>query len=298
LLVLANISVNLVVIHFVLFCFILVCYINMVKIFTMVKGENDIVKDWVLYHGSIFGYKNIYVIDNFSRDGTYETLVNLKNKYEINVCRLPDYKKKGVYMSTLIKTFSKNEFVFPIDIDEFIVCYDKTSNQISCDNETIYNNLKILTPNPCYKMNYINPKILKENGYNRATIESSHGSYSDYGNQAKTFFYSSLFNGNLDHGNHYNTNNYFLSNFCLVHYHARNLEQMKKKVYNNVSGLGYNPFDISKLIEYSKIGCNGIHHVNHQISILQNTYKIPITVLEPTDIILEPISKKLLSLNL
>jgi phosphoglycerol transferase MdoB-like AlkP superfamily enzyme len=147
-------------------------------------------------------------------------------------------------------------------------------------------------------MNYINPKILKENGYNRATIESSHGSYSDCGYHAKTFFYSNFFKGDLDHGNHYHTNDYFLSNFCLVHYHARNLEQMKKKVYNNVFGLGHNPFDISKLIETAKTNCDGFHHINNQISILQNTYKIPITVLEPTDIILEPISKKLLSLNL
>ena len=55
----------------------------MVKIFTMVKGEVDIVKDWVLYHGSLFGYNNLYIIDNYSQDGTYETLLDLKNKYNI-----------------------------------------------------------------------------------------------------------------------------------------------------------------------------------------------------------------------
>ena len=56
----------------------------MVKVFTMVKGEDDIVKDWVLYHGNLFGYKNLYVIDNLSRDGTYEILVELKKQYGIN----------------------------------------------------------------------------------------------------------------------------------------------------------------------------------------------------------------------
>jgi hypothetical protein len=270
----------------------------MVKIFTMVKGESDIVEDWVLYHGSIFGYKNIYVIDNYSRDGTYEILLKLKNTYNINICRLPDYKKKGDYMASLIKTFSKNEFVFPIDIDEFIVYYDKTSNQISCDKETIYNNLNILPPRTCYKMNYIMSKILIENGYKRAAIESSYGFYSDYGNHAKTFFYSTFFKGNLDHGNHYHTNDYFLSNFCLVHYHCRNLEQMKKKVYNNVFGLGHNPFDIKRLIESSKTTYDGIHHINNQISILQNTYTLPMSSLEAADINLEPISKKILSIDL
>ena len=46
----------------------------MVKIFTMVKDEVDIVNDWIIYHASMFGYDNIYVIDNYSTDGTYELL--------------------------------------------------------------------------------------------------------------------------------------------------------------------------------------------------------------------------------
>ena len=61
----------------------------------MVKGEVDIVNEWVLYHGSLFGFTNLYIIDNLSRDGTWEALVNLKAKYKINISRLPDYKKKG-----------------------------------------------------------------------------------------------------------------------------------------------------------------------------------------------------------
>ena len=40
----------------------------------MVKDEVDIVEDWIKYHGNIFGYKNLYIIDNNSVDGTYEIL--------------------------------------------------------------------------------------------------------------------------------------------------------------------------------------------------------------------------------
>ena len=101
----------------------------MTKIFTMVKGEVDIVSDWVLYHGTIFGFANLYIIDNLSQDGTWEELKSLKNKYNINICRLPDYTKKGDYMTMLMKSFCvKGELAFPIDIDEFIVCYDKQTN--------------------------------------------------------------------------------------------------------------------------------------------------------------------------
>ena len=73
---------------------------------------------------------------------------------------------------------------------------------------------------------------------------------------------------------------------------------MKKKVYNNVFGLGHNPFDIKRLIESSKTTYDGIHHINNQISILQNTYTLPMSSLEPADINLEPISKKILSIDL
>ena len=61
----------------------------------MVKGEVDIVEDWVKYHGTLFGYQNLFVIDNMSLDGTFETLINLKNLYNINVIRKRDYKKKA-----------------------------------------------------------------------------------------------------------------------------------------------------------------------------------------------------------
>ena len=46
-----------------------------VKIFTMVKDEEDIIEYWINYHGSIFGYRNLYIIDNMSTDGTYEKIM-------------------------------------------------------------------------------------------------------------------------------------------------------------------------------------------------------------------------------
>jgi len=95
----------------------------MVKVITMVKDEVDIIKDWVLYHSFLFGFNNIYVIDNYSVDGTYEVI----NKYKslINIFREANYKKKGIYMKNLINKYCVNndKIAFPIDIDEFIVYY-------------------------------------------------------------------------------------------------------------------------------------------------------------------------------
>jgi len=269
------------------------------KIFTMVKGENDIVEDWVNYHGTIFGYNNIYVIDNYSKDGTYETLIKLKNKYNINVTRFPDYKKKGEYMTFLLRYFGKNEIVFPIDIDEFIVYYDKSSNTIDCDKERILNYISKLPKLPYYKMNYIMSKVLNSQGYSRAAIESHNGYYSDYGSHAKTFFNSQIFKGVIDHGNHYTKDRYFLTTLCLVHFHERNLDQIKKKVYNNIKGLGYNPFNLNvlKILQEKGKNVNGYHHINKQIKILENNFSLNVNTPETSDISLLPLNNMIINLK-
>jgi hypothetical protein len=261
------------------------------KIFTMVKGEVDIVEDWVIYHGNLFGYSNIYVIDNYSFDGTYQVLVELKNKYNINITRLKDYSKKGEYMTMLLRNICRNELAFPIDIDEFIVYYDRQSNTISCDKNVIFNYLRSLPLLPYYKMNYIMSKLDKNDGCDRAAINTKYGCYSDTGSAAKTFFNSRLFKDKIDHGNHYTKNSYLLTKICLVHFHIRNTEQIKKKAYNNVVGLGHNPFDINRLKQ--TLICNpvtmGHHHIQYQIKILNNEFKLTKEPILDTDISLEPL---------
>ena len=45
-----------------------------VKLFTMVKDEDDIIDIWIKYHGWLFGYNNLYIVDNFSTDNTYNII--------------------------------------------------------------------------------------------------------------------------------------------------------------------------------------------------------------------------------
>lgn len=262
----------------------------MVKVFTMVKGEVDIVEDWVLYHGTLFGYENLYIIDNYSLDGTFEVLINLNKKYNINITRLPHYKKKGDYMTYLLRTVAKHEIVFPIDIDEFIVYYDKSNKSINCDTTLINNYINNFPQYPLFKMNYIQSKMLKSNGYNRATIECKYGLYIDYGELAKTCFRSNLFKDKIDHGNHNPTNKYILTNLCLIHFHTRNLDQIKKKAYNNVKGLGYDPFNLQDLKTHLKNTPSmfGWHHIDKQIKILEKSFSISVEEVNSEDIDLQP----------
>ena len=272
----------------------------MVKIFTMVKDEVDIIKDWIIYHGSMFGFNNIYVIDNYSTDGTFEIINEFGHL--INIFREPDYAKKGDYMKKLINNYCNNEIAFPIDIDEFIIYYD--NNEVSIDKNLINNYINSLQPSTIYKANYILSIIDNNtpNGYNRALVESDYGRYINMGNHAKSFFNTQYYKGSIDHGNHIyhmENNNYQLTKICLIHYHYRNLEQMKKKILNNITGLGYiNDLNyLHNLLNNNKT-CPGSHHVNSQIQVLENRYVLPIydiNVNDPENILLTPLKDRVRS---
>lgn len=249
----------------------------MVKLFTMVKDEIDIVRDWIIYHGTIFGYHNLYIIDNFSTDGTYEALEELRHT-GIKIYRMEDYRKKGIYMKELIDKYTNisDPIAFPLDIDEFIAYYD--NNQISVDKELINNYIHNLEKASIYKVNYIIPIITKKYGYSRAVGEADYGKFCNLEDLGKSFIDIRYYNGEIDHGNHIQQKDYFLSKIVLIHYHERNYNQMIKKIKNNVSGFQY-PFDdinaLKKKIKDNQF-CEGHHHVINQIAILENKYKLNI----------------------
>jgi hypothetical protein len=130
-------------------------------------------------------------------------------------------------------------------------------------------------------------------GYENAVVESTHGSYSNYGRMAKTFFSSKEIverGVRIDHGNHFNACRYFMTDLVLVHYHCRSRAQMEKKSYNNVAGFGYPVNDAAALANY--LSAAGWHHVKNRIEILNNRFKLSV---EPFDDA-KPISESHISL--
>lgn len=238
-----------------------------VVVATMVKNEDDIVKEWLEYHGSLFGFENLYVIDNLSTDNTFKICEEYVSK-GIHLERKGDYLKKGEYM-TNYKNKIPCDFFIPLDIDEFIVYYNKEENNISHGNIVSY--LKELqsnnSSNVMFKMNYILP--IRTN--TETTLKRfSHGYVSDYKDAAKTFFqntenYKTL---SIDHGNHMWCKNWILSDLHLIHFHKRSDEQHKKKIVANITGLGYK-MDLEELKKKRK-DCDGIHHVKMAIYMLEN----------------------------
>lgn len=275
-----------------------------IKLFTMVKNEVDIVVDWVFYHGFIFGYSNLYIIDNYSEDGTYEKLLKLK-PLGINLNQKKDYRKKGEYMTKCYNLYCEPEDIaYPLDIDEFIVHYNKKTNKISVNKKTIIEYFETLPNAIVYKTAYIQatPNQDFKEGFNRAVAECKWGFYdSNYNvDSKKSFIKKKLYNGNIDHGNHIPTNNYFLTDLCLIHFHGRNLKQMKQKIYSNVSGFGYpadNLKELKNLLELSP-NCAANHHIFQQIRVLENTYSISCHPYDENSIDLTPLNNFIKQIDL
>lgn len=271
---------------------------TIVKLFTMVKDEDDIIEDWVKYHGYLFGYKNLHIVDNYSTDNTYTILQKYESK-GVNVYRNKYYKRKGKIMSHLMnQNRDETSFLYPIDSDEFIVLFNEDKNIIEVDRYTILNYFKKLPVHTSYKTPTITPKVSVLDP-NRPCVTFEYASGPTFNSRySKTFFRN--INENVirtDHGNHYFRGSNFKTNLCLVHYHYRgNLKKIKQKTYNNVKGLGYNPNNIKMLQELTeRKGCAGMHHVKRQIQILQGTFSVGVNK-SKTGISLQPFIYKLKSL--
>jgi hypothetical protein len=198
-------------------------------------------------------------------------------------------------MTELMNAHCKDEIAIPLDIDEFIVLYDKNTNTICAKKKEILKYFRQLPIYPLYKMNYIN-SICNES---ENIKDSTHGEYQDLGNVSKVFLHTSLFHHTLDHGNHYMCDDYIRTNICLIHFHLRNLTQIKKKVRNNILGLGYSD-DIESLKKIiAKDPCTpGSHHIYTQIELHENIYVINKFSAQEHFITLQPFTEELKKLQL
>lgn len=228
---------------------------------TMVKDEDDIVEHWINYHGKIFGYENLYIVDNKSIDDTFKICKKYREK-GIHLFQEEDYKKKGNIMTQIMNNINCDIF-FPIDIDEFIVVNPK-ANKINY-NVKKYLKKIIKKSNDCtfFKCDYIIPK--KTNNSDNILSKFTAGSLNtSYGNHRKTFIYKKNLNKDflIDHGNHMPNVKYELTKICLVHYHKRSHKQMLKKMMNNVKGLGHK-LDVEYIKKISNEPNDGFHHIKN-----------------------------------
>jgi hypothetical protein len=109
----------------------------------MQKNEEHCLEPWLRYHGYLFGFENIVIIDHHSNSSKVVKLLEQYKNFGINVIYLPEnasFQDKGVIVAAeihRIEELKKIDFVFPIDCDEFL--FLKRGNHTeSCSRDKIY----------------------------------------------------------------------------------------------------------------------------------------------------------------
>jgi hypothetical protein len=98
----------------------------------MEKNENLLLTNWIHYHGTLFGYENLYIFDNGSDNiEVKQDLARLAPQYGFNVdysrSTKADFEAKGDLVVQKIRELENSsgyDFFVPLDCDEF-VCVNK-----------------------------------------------------------------------------------------------------------------------------------------------------------------------------
>lgn len=104
----------------------------------MQRNEELCLHPWLVWHGYMFGYENLFVIDHGSDDpAVLHTLAYFEGR-GVRVMRLPaaaDYRRKGELVSFALAQMDGTglyDLLFPLDCDEFLVMRDE-AGALCCD---------------------------------------------------------------------------------------------------------------------------------------------------------------------
>ncbi|NHO33710.1 glycosyltransferase family 2 protein [Acetobacter fallax] len=121
-----------------------------VRCVMMQKDENLLLNAWFRYYGYLFGFENLVVLDNGSRDpSVLETLRMYERagadiRHEHN--RIEDFQTKGTHVRNIIAEWDLcggYDFALPVDCDEFLAVY--TPDGLSCSRTAVHRHFDALT---------------------------------------------------------------------------------------------------------------------------------------------------------
>jgi hypothetical protein len=252
---------------------------SLVKIFTVTRDDADIIEDFILYYGTIFGYSNVVIIDNNSCDPTVLAIYDKYRNRGVIFETCPSYKDGGqgdAFTTVMHKYKTECEFLVGLDSDEFLYIDGSTDPATSLPNyfqqlptdatifsipTTNYLYNKIDTENPHY-INFemqqpirnittfkhtVNPAIIKRFYRSNAFVSTSNGNH----------------RGVVSHGREH-----LVDAIRCLHYHNRgNRTNIDRSA---IVCAGYNYVDLSRhyvdqmlqLAAHSD-NCNGFHRLRH-----------------------------------
>jgi hypothetical protein len=185
---------------------------NLVDIFTFQKNEGTLLLEWGAWHGSIFGFDALHIIDHQSDDPQTILYLDLLASKGVHVMQYSGkFERKSVQLTHWMAT-SGAKFLVPIDVDEFLVLIQNGS--LVLDNNKILSTFHHLpTDGRRYRMKRIdaiycpgnNTNNRPRSSFSRAQEMTVFQQAPPHLNcKAKTFYLRSAFL-EADQGNHHGT---------------------------------------------------------------------------------------------
>lgn len=126
-------------------------HMPIVKCVTMQRDESVLLDAWLRYHGYLFGFTNLTVIDNGSVLPEVLSTLQYAEDAGVRVYRqfptTSDYGRKGVITADVIRAIDHQEdydFVLPLDCDEFFALW--IDDGLTVDRTAIHGALDELDP--------------------------------------------------------------------------------------------------------------------------------------------------------
>jgi len=242
-----------------------------VKIVLMTKNERYLIKSWIKYHGEIFGYENLYIIDDSTDVDIlkyYQSISHLPIKFYINDIN-SNLNTLTLKINEIMNSI-KNEcdFMIKLDTDEFIGVYDIHTNDIFIDKEKVRNSFNNLVINGyAYKCGYTMesyPTSHKNNPLDYVYFCNPHET------NFKTFFYSNTFL-HIDLGSHngavispyQNDNKENKTDIMIVHYHYQSFQSYINNCKQAVVSHGYIHPNDTKEVQIQKLSITNHYAPSH-----------------------------------
>jgi hypothetical protein len=106
--------------------------VPVVKCFSQVRNEIDIIEEWILYHLHLFGEKNVIVLDDCSDDGTEKVLQRYSNRIvfrRLEEAESGTGRRRADNLTKIMRDHAHEcDIMIPLDADEFIA-WGKVSNK-------------------------------------------------------------------------------------------------------------------------------------------------------------------------
>lgn len=217
----------------------------------MQKNETSLLDTWITYHGTLFGFNNIFVFDNGSEDKTIDAIYQKHIPSGISIQRSftkkSDFYNKGHVLGGYIKfldSADNYDFIMPLDCDEFLAV-QLENGEVKCDVRSIEFELSKFKDT-------VHPLSIKGSYFN---IPQRHEMFYFYP-ESKMFFGSKTFEF-MDEGFHVArtrlSNTSIQTNIVHFHYSNKPFDMGQRHAKEKLSGL-INDFSKENMANYSGPG--------------------------------------------